>query len=229
MKRIALVLMSSSLLLLAAGCGNGATNALLPSGNELSTAPGSLAAENNTAQHMAQSIGGDNGLTDPSVQAQDDQAVGSPEAVARLHATQKISYQSLGAMLSDLGVNISAQDGAGGLYQNGGSALGMPIYANRVPEQIVPSTSSLAKQGDIFAAAAVEIIANIATTSTRCPGVALMDTTGFTADGVTCLLGKPAHPEHVMLANQLVSQASTPTTGQQIAIAALLSAAHTSE
>jgi hypothetical protein len=105
----------------------------------------------------------------------------------------------------------------------------MPIYANRVPEQIVPSTASLAKQFDIYSASAPEILANIATSSKRCPGVALVQSGVFTPDGVSCLLGKPARAEHMTLANQLVGEATTPAIGQQVALAALLSAAHTSE
>jgi hypothetical protein len=232
MKRIALVT-SSMAIAFAIGCSDGANDSLLGgnAGGNMATSPDSLAGGvDNTRHHFNESIGGDNGITDPVQKRADDTAVGSPEAVARLHGTQKIAYTSLGAMLADLGVDLQSKtDGtAGSLFTRGGSALGMPIYANRVPEQSFPSTSSLAKQFDIFTAAAPEIIANVAM-STRCPGVVLLQNNQLTEDGVTCLIGKPARPEHIALANQAISEASSPDVGTQIAIAALLSASHTSE
>ncbi len=135
-------------------------------------------------------------------------------------------------MLGDLGVDLQSMTAgsAGDLYRNGGSALGMPVYANRVPEMTIPSTASLAKQFDIFTAAAPEILAGIGS-SKRCPGVMLFDgtTNQFTQDGISCLIGKPARPEHLALANQILAESTTPQIGQQIAVATLLSAAHTSE
>jgi hypothetical protein len=60
--------------------------------------------------------------------------------------------------------------------------------------------------------------------------VKLFDATGnFTKDGISCLIGKPARDEHVALANAAVTQASTPAIGKQIAISALMAAAHTCE
>ena len=237
MKRIALISTALSLAGLAAfgaACSDGANGSLLSpslSGSSIATSPDSLAGGiSNTHQHYNEAIGGDNGITDQQQRQADDNKAGSPEAVARMHGTQKVAYTSLGTLLADLGVNIQAQDpaSAGALFRSGGSALGMPIYANRVPEQTSPSTSSLAKQFDIFTAAAPEIVANVAM-STRCPGVVLVESGMFTADGVTCLIGKPARPEHIALANQILSETTSPDIGTQIAVAALLSAAHTSE
>jgi hypothetical protein len=223
-------------LLLLAACGDGSNDSLMgnPANSpEMAVSPNSAAAGvDNTQHHFQESTGGDNGLTDPAVAQAQNNAIGSPEAVARLHASQKIQYAALGRMLADFGVDLTnMNDGsAGALYRAGGSALGMPVYANRVPEMSVPSTASLAKEYDIFTAAAPEILANIGM-SKRCPGVVLIDMTSnqFTQDGVSCLMGKPARPEHLALANQLVGEATTPQIGQQIAIAALLAAAHTSE
>jgi len=104
------------------------------------------------------------------------------------------------------------------------------VYPSRVAEMIIPSTSALAKEYDIFVAAASEILKDNLASSTRCPGVQLLDTTGnFTHDGISCILGKPAKPDHLTLVNQLVAAASDQATGQQIAVATLLAAAHTSE
>ncbi len=112
--------------------------------------------------------------------------------------------------------------------RTGESALGGPIFLSRTPEMIVPSTAALAKEFDIFMAAAPEIIANIGN-STRCPGVVLVSNGELTEDGISCLIGKPALPDHVALAQQIVASASDPTTGQEIAVATLLAAAHISE
>jgi hypothetical protein len=215
-----------------AGCGSdGSSDSLLGRNSGFATDPDSLAGgPGATFSHQASPVGADNGLTDPIQKAMDDQAVGSPEVVARMHGTQKVQYVSLGNILTDLGVNLTNQTAgsAGSLYKSGVQALGTPNYANRVPEQIVPSTSSLAKEFDIFTAAAPEVIANIAM-SKRCPGVVLVTNNQFSADGISCLIGKPARPEHIALANQLVTEATTPQLGIEIAVATLLAAAHTSE
>jgi hypothetical protein len=193
----------------------------------------SLAAGSNTWDHQAQSVGsGVNGITDPSLKLMSDDAIGPPDVVARLHGAQKIQYATLGRILTDLGVNMTSTTAtsAAQLYTAGQGALGVAIYASRVPELIIPSTSALAKQYDIFVAAATEILAGNLASSTRCPGVQLVDSTGaFTHDGLSCLMGKPAKADHLTLANQLVSQAPDQATGQQLAIATLLAAAHTSE
>jgi hypothetical protein len=228
-----LALSSVPIAIAVVACSSDDANSLLGGGGTsgFATDPNSLASgPDNTFNHPKQPIGGDNGLTDPLQHAIDDQSIGSPEVVARMHGAQKLSYAALGGILEDLGVDLGNQNpgSAGELYRGGTQALGVANYANRVPEQIVPSTSSLAKQFDIFSAAAPEIIANIAM-SKRCPGVVLVTNDQLTSDGVSCLLGKPARPEHVMLANQLVTEATTPQLGIQIAIATLLGAAHTSE
>lgn len=231
MKRIPVsilgVVVALAPVLSACGSDGGASDQLMP-GAPYST--DSLAAGPNTFNHQAQPNTGENGVTDPIVKMQEDQSIGSPDVVARLHGAQKIPYSTLGTLLADLGVDMTSQTpgSAAELYRDGFQALGAPIYPNRVPEMAIPSTSSLAKQYDIFVAAAPEILANFAT-SKRCTGVTLVANGQFTQDGISCLIGKPARPEHVTLANDLVAQAPDATTGQQIAIATLLEAAHTSE
>jgi hypothetical protein len=205
------------------------------------------ASHNPAPSHVQELTGsGQNGITDLVTAAAMSAAMGTPDQVARMHGTQKIQYAMLGSFLKDLGVTIpaattsgsgggkgsgggtTAAPSAGSLYANGSSALGAPIYPNRTPEMIVPSTAALAKEFDIFMAAAPAIIAGIAN-STRCPGVALVTSGELTADGISCLIGKPSTPDHLTLANQIVSSASDPTTGQEIAVATLLAAAHISE
>ena len=214
---------------LAACTNGGATDQLLPQPVAYQT--DSLAAGKNTFNHPLQPNTGQNGVTIPSLVTQANAPIGTPDVVARLHGAQKIPVSSLANLLADLGVDMGASDpmSAAQLYVNGQEALGAPIYASRVPEMILPSTACLAKEYDILVAAAQEILPNIGK-STRCPGVTLLDGNGqFTAEGISCLIGKPATADHVTIANDLVGQAPDPKTGQLIAIATLLEAAHTSE
>ena len=102
---------------------------------------------------------------------------------------------------------------------------------------IIPSTAALSKEFDIFVAASIEIqAASKAGTlnMTACPGTMLVDTTGnFTKDGLSCLMGKPATAgpprDRERRHRQAQSQGLTKDQGQQIAIAAILEAAHTCE
>lgn len=190
------------------------------------------AGEDNTFNHVHDSVGGENGITDVPARKTEEQTIGTPEEVARLHGAQKISYASLGKMLSDFGVSLAGSkttpQTAGQLYTAGKNALGAPVYGSRTPEMTVPSTSALAKEFDIFVAAAPDIIAKIGQ-SKRCPGVVLVQNNQLTEDGVSCLIGKPATAAHLTLANQLIADSGDPTKGTQIAVATLLAAAHISE
>jgi hypothetical protein len=204
------------------------------SGSNTSSDPESTAAgETNTFDHIKESTGGENGITDVHQRAIDELAIGTPEDVAHLHSAQKVSYASLGKMLTDFGTSTAGGKAgsltAGTLYTSGKGALGAPIFSSRTPEMSTPSTSALAKQMDIFVAAAPDIINNLGTSSKRCPGVSLVTAGKFTADGIACLTGKPASDEYVNLANQMVSDVGDPTTGAQIAVATMLAAAHISE
>jgi hypothetical protein len=234
MKRLMLTSVCAALIALAGCQDDQSPNNQLEIGRT-PWSPDSLAAgAHNTWDHQAQLVGsGVNGITDPTVKLMDDQVIGTPDVVARLHGAQKIQYATLGRILTDLGVAVTSTtaNSAGLLYTQGQGALGVAVYQSRVPEMIIPSTSALAKEYDIFVAAASEIVKSNLASSKRCPGVALFDTTtgDFTHDGLSCLLGKPAKADHLTLANQLVSQASDKTTGQELAIATLLAAAHTSE
>jgi hypothetical protein len=168
--------------------------------------------------------------TDAQEKRAEQAVVGTPEVGARLHSCGKISYASLGTFLTSRGVNMrnNAANSAGALYTSGGAALGVPNYSGRVPEAPFYSTSGMAKQMDIFAIAAGEIIAPT-WTAPACPNVKLFNGDDFTKEGISCLIGKPAKDEHVALANQAVKQAQTPAAGKQIAVSALLAASHTCE
>jgi hypothetical protein len=218
----------------AAGCSSSPNDVLVGDMD-----PNSLAADNNTQHHMQDPNTGDNGLSDPNSVHAEQAQVGSAEVVARLHSCSKITYSAMGNILSNHGVNTgsTAQNSAGLLYKGGASALGVANYGGRVPEMIIPSTAALSKEFDIMVAASIEIQAAAKAgtlTMKACPGTQLLDTSGnFTKDGLSCLMGKTATPDHVSIANDAITQATsqglTKDQGQQIAIASILEAAHTCE
>lgn len=219
---------------LVMGCSNAPNDALIGDMD-----PNSLAADQNTQHHFQDPNSGDNGITDPNQQKAEDQTVGSPEVVAKLHSCSKITYSALGNILKERGVNTGSTttNSAGLLYKGGAAALGIANYGGRVPEMIKPSTAALSKEFDIMVAAAREIqaAAKAGTLNmTACPSTQLLDTNGqFTKDGLTCLMGKPATADHVSIANDAIAQAQsqglTQDQGQQIAIASILEAADTCE
>jgi hypothetical protein len=214
-----------------AACVSDASRDQLIGSTSVSHAPNSLAAEDNTQHHFIDPNTGDNGLTDPKMAFAEQQSIGAPTVVAQLHGCAKIPIASLGTILSSRGVNMASTTAgsAGQLFKAGTSALGAANYTGRVPEALLASTSAMAKEFDIFTAAAKELLTAL-TNSTACKGTALLDANGqFTKDGISCIIGKPARDEHVAIANQAVAQAATPAEGQQIAVAALLEAAHTCE
>ena len=212
------------------GCA-GDPNDLLVGGDSLAS------GEGNTQHHFAQMGTGENGENNNSpdtVKAQDQQ-VGSPVVVARLHGCNKLPYATLGNIMSSRGVNVTntTQGSAGQLYKTGAAALGVANYAGRSPEMLIPSTAALSKEFDIFVAAAREIQMT-KPAMTGCNGVMLMDQAGnFTKDGLSCLMGKSATATHVTVANDAITQAQskglTQAEGQQIAIASLLEASQTCE
>ena len=174
--------------------------------------------------------------TDPKSQTAvdrkvEEQAVGSPEVYARLHACGKIPVRSLGRFLLSRGVSPSGA--AYQLYEQGRIAMGSANYGSRTPETIIASTANLTKQFDVLVTAAPEILKNAGAPTGACPGVVVHDGTTFTKDGLACLMGKPAKGEHVFLANQAVkdgvAQGLSEDDAKAIAVATVLQAAHTCE
>lgn len=222
-----------AVLLAFAGCGGGApTDQLLPN-NQISTYAGSLSTPGNTQQHHQEVNLGQHGVTDPTVVAKQTLIVGSLEEEARLHSCSKITYATLGQMLTSRGIDMTdtSQGSPGYLYQTGTSALGLADYPARVPEMLAPTAATLSKQMDIFVATAAIVPTSMPlATTTACPGVSLLDGAGkFTMDGISCLIGKPATEAHMTIANQILLEAPDTTTGVQLAISTLLEAAHTCE
>jgi hypothetical protein len=142
-------------------------------------------------------------------------------------------YETVGRVLDSLGVDVAAAGGAGEMFRDADQALGAPNYAARVPETTELTTASASRLFDILVAAAPEIIENIQSEE-RCQiggrGVRIFDSRGAcTEEGLTCLLGEPARPEHVALCDQMVERSSSPESGRTIAIASVLAAASTCE
>jgi hypothetical protein len=158
----------------------------------------------------------------------------TPEVTSRLHGCGKLSVSALGDILASRGLSGTGPRPANAtttaaLYADPvtRSALGGPNYAGRTAEAPFASTAAMAKMFDIFAMAAYDAV-DPKWSSPACPGTKLLGADGkFTHDGLTCLMGKPAKPEHLAIANDAIEK--NPTDGAAIAVAALLSAAHTCE
>jgi hypothetical protein len=161
---------------------------------------------------------------------------GPPRYTSHVHSCAKVRYKTLGNVLTSLGVNTgnTTSLSAGDLYNSGFNALGGPNYANRIRENIYITTSGASREFDIFAAAADEVIAAFGDTNSklmqRCPGAVLFDANGACSpSGITCLIGAPATSRHLDYCNLTLTQASDPTVGKRLAVAAMLAAAYTCE
>jgi hypothetical protein len=160
---------------------------------------------------------------------------GPPKFTSHMHSCAKIRYATLGTVLSSVGVDVASATAlsAGMLYRDGVNALGGPNYANRIRENIGITTSGASREFDIFAAAATEVIAKLPTLA-RCQiggvGPTMFDASdNCNPDAITCLIGAPATTAHIELCNLSVHNASDPTIGKRLAVAALLAAAYTCE
>lgn len=230
MKRIALTLINVAALALA-GCGD-STDTLTDGRRQSDNPNGTAGSPENTFDHSndpgAAAPGTDYQPPDPS-QAR---MVGSPEVTSRLHACGKLTVASLGTILQSRGLTGGGTRPGGAqsgqqIFSAAGTpaALGAANYNGRVPEAPFASTSALSKTFDIFTMASYDAV-SANWNATACPGVKVLGTDGkFTKDGLSCLMGKPASDAHVAVANDAI--AKNPTDGAKIAIAAILSAAHT--
>ena len=193
-----------------------------------------VGGEDNTYDHGT--IGEGEVAEDPYTIAQRREDEGAPETRARLHSCQKLPISTLRNMLVAFGVDMdrtSNPPSAGQLLNGGGVALGQANYAARQGEDIFWTAAGAAKLFDIFVQAAPEIIAAMPTLP-QCTvngvGVEM-----FAADNtcnleaISCLIGKPATEDHRAICSNLVVSASSIDKGKNIAVAALLSAAHSCE
>lgn len=205
--------------------GNPNGSARVPSRNQEETA----GAEDTTFSHSNDPNGADTPF--PPANPAEVAALGSPELTSRLHSCGKLSVASLGKFLESRGVTGNGArpdktDSGKAIFdkKDTPAALGAANYEGRVPEAPFASTSAISKMYDIFAMASYDIVADD-WNPPACPGVKLLDGGKFTKDAISCLLGKPATDEYVAIANDAITK--SPEDGAKIAVAAMLSAAHT--
>ncbi|HSN99006.1 MAG TPA: hypothetical protein VLS89_11995 [Candidatus Nanopelagicales bacterium] len=250
MKRASFYMNGSAMLgllaaLMAAGCTSGPVDDIATEGekpvidddatDDQASQDGAYSGnEENTFDHMGDlSENGGKSVWDIQAQRQEE---GPPEIRTRLHSCQKLQNATLRNVLTDLGVNIDANGNiptAGQLFRDGGSSLGAANFDARSGEAITWSSSGAAKLFDIFVQAAPEIIANIGTVG-HCSidgvGAELFDANNKCVEsGVSCIIGRPATPEHLALCDAVVQSASSIDKGKNIAVGALMSGAHSCE
>jgi hypothetical protein len=141
----------------------------------------------------------------------------------------------------DNGVCVTKPQTAGFLYQSGEDAFAVPKPDSRQGEKDEHTSASALRLMDIFIQAAPQIIANIDDPS-KAPACQINGQTWpmFASDGscveeaVSCIIGSPATSDHMLLCNLIVDKANANDPvdlekKQIIAVAALMSAAHTCE
>jgi hypothetical protein len=232
MKRIALTLASVLAFTLMA-CGDSGGDSLTngSKGSSDPRDPGATQGGDDTTFDHSNDPGAAAPGADPNApEPAQVRLVGSPEVTARLHSCGKLTVTSLGKILSSRGLTgqgtrpANTQSGQQ-IFNGSSSALGAANYNGRVPESPFSSTANMSKMFDIFTMASYDAVA-ANWTAPACPNVKILGADGkFTKDGLSCLMGKPATDAHVAIANDAI--AKNPTDGAKIAIAALLSAAHT--
>lgn len=160
---------------------------------------------------------------------------GPPSFSSRLHSCPKMKYSTVGRILQSRGVNVDAggELTGGFLWRTGSAALGAPKLNVRSREKTEITTAAAARLFDIFAQSAPEIIAampNLESCTIDGVPTEMFNAAGqCTLDGIACLTGVPATASHLELCNEMVSRATTPQKGQELAVAALAAAAHTCE
>lgn len=211
------------------GCAADGTDTLGGRSGSGSSSEGASGSETGSAYNHNNDPGSPPGdvpfqAAEPAQKAAEVAASGSPEVAARLHSCGKITVASLGRVLQTRGIGGQAQQ----IFGQGptSAALGGPNYGGRVPEASFASTSALTKMFDIFVIGA-DSVTNANWAPEACPGTKLLEGGKFTKDALTCLMGKPARQEHLDIANDALAKAKTPEEGAKIAVAAIMSAAHT--
>jgi hypothetical protein len=196
-----------------------------------------IGGEENTFDHMDDLS--ENGGTDPFEVLKQREEEGPPEIRTRLHSCQKPQNAAIRNMLQGFGVDLGSQGDpatAGQLFNEGEDALGGPNYASRTSEALTWTNSGATKFQDIFVMAAPEIIAAMPTLE-KCMvnGVGTQMFEGAVGeetcveDAISCLIGRPATPDHVGICNHILAEATDIDSAKQLAVAAMLAAAHTCE
>jgi hypothetical protein len=240
------------------GGEGGAASTSASTGTAMSTGSGSdNGTGNNEFSHPNDP--GETGQKDPFQILKERADEGPPEVRSRLHGCTKPRYSALGEILSTRGVTLtctataqcltgqtctgglctSTPDTASELYANGKDALGIARLDAREPESNFHTTSGATKLFDIFIQAAPEVIARIET-APACQlngvGKPMFDAVSgkCVKDSLSCIMGRPATSEDVLLCDLILSSAAPGDTAdltkkRNIAVATFLSAAHTCE
>jgi hypothetical protein len=228
----------SLLLVLVAGasaCSSDIEDEETPSPNDPGGEPTS-GNPDNTFDH-------DNSGKSPWEVIAEQQAAGPSRYQARMHGCVKIRYSTVGNLLRSRGINLAGgANSAGNLFTTGMNSMGAPTYSARVRENLVPSTAGMSRLFDIFSSASTEIIAGFAAGTIEACKVAgvsppLFDNAGSTCnpEAFKCLLGLPPTAQHIDICNKTIAGArnaqgaADQAIGQRLAVAVMLSAAHTCE
>ncbi len=136
---------------------------------------------------------------------------------------------------------LSNPDSAGELYKGAKDTFGVPPLDSRTNERSFHTTAEATKLFDIFLRAAPEIVANISNPQAA-PACVLngqskpmfTDANKCVFESASCLLGRPATKDDMILCDSLVAQADPSnqndvTNKKYIAVATLLAAGHTCE
>jgi hypothetical protein len=166
------------------------------------------------------------------------------EKSQRMHACGKITYPTLGRILSRRGVTITAgaqcpdaANGnfdctAGSLYVNGNLVMGIANFPARVSESDRNSTGGIVRMHDILIAASEVLITSTNTTGTfaagDCMGASLFNAgppTTCNADGFACYVGLPLTQQQMTLCNQMLADSANtdPLIAKRLTLSAVAS------
>jgi hypothetical protein len=166
------------------------------------------------------------------------------EKSQRMHACGKLSYATMGRILTRRGVTMTAgaqcpdaTNGpfdctAGSLFVSGNLVLGIANYPARVSESDRNSTGGIVRMQDIMIGASEQLIttgnANGAfpATGTDCTGLSLFNAgtpATCNADGFACFVGLPLTQSQLTLCNQMVADPTNtdPIVAKRLTLSAL--------
>ena len=224
---------------LASACNNGNGDAALPNCPDDTTTGSGGATGAGGGATTTTTTGSSTGGGAPITETPTPQQVN-----ARLHGCRKLRYETLGAILRDRGVDLdeTTPNSAGLLYTNGQDAFSVPKPDSRRGEKDGHTTASAMKMFDIFVQAAPQIINNISdpqlapACAVNGHGINMFDPVDGSCveEAVSCLIGSLASEDHMVLCNLILDKADSNDPAdvalkQRIAVATLMSAAHSCE
>lgn len=157
------------------------------------------------------------------------------------HSCGKLTYKTLGTILSKRGVNMSLRNMpctdaggtfdclAGDLYSKGNLVLGIANYPARAAESDRSTTGGIVRLDDILIAAAIEIIPDnmdgVFGATTECAGTRLYNGNACDPEGMACFVGVPLTQTQLDTCNasvaEMVRTGLTATTAKRLTLAAM--------